>query len=244
MGRNSSVSKKKRLDELLGLLKAKDYWITSELSEELGVTQRTLMRDLSDLKELGIPIESERGRGGGIRINRLYGLGRVDFNYSEIIDLILALSTIERMNSPIFLQDLKSVKNKIIRAFPDSQKSRVNELRKRIYIGDEASQVVRDTYNKPNKKVVEALHTSFFERKQIEIVYKNERGERAKRIIEPEIMLLNWPIWYIFGWDHLRDDVRNFRIDRIHSCKVLDERFKALPKSKYAEFIDKFFKRI
>jgi predicted DNA-binding transcriptional regulator YafY len=242
MGRNSTITKKKRLDELVGLLKSKESWISTDLSQELGVTLRTLMRDLKDLKEMGIPIESDRGRGGGIRINRYYGLGRIDFNYSEIIDLLLALSTIEKMESPLFLQDLKSIKNKIIRAFPDGQRSVVNELRKRILIGDEASDIARSTYIKPKKKIVAALHEAFFERKQVKITYISERKEKTTRIIEPELMLLNWPIWYIVGWDRLRDDVRNFRVDRIMSCKVVEQNFKPLKHSDYGDYLHEFFK--
>jgi predicted DNA-binding transcriptional regulator YafY len=244
MGRINHVSKKKRLDELLGLLKAKESWTSNELSKELNVTLRTLMRDLKDLRELGIPIESDRGRGGGVRINHNYGLGRVDFNYTEIIDLILALSTIEKLNSPLFLQDLKTIKNKIIRAFPESQRSIVNELRKRILIGDEASSIVLDNYVAPKKRIIEPLHKAFFERKQIEIVYISEKKEKTKRIIEPELILLNWPCWYVLGWDHLRDDVRNFRIDRITSCKIINTSFSPLKKKEYGNFLDDFFKSI
>jgi len=244
MTKTSVLSKRKRLDELLGLLKSKESWISKDLSDELGVSQRTLMRDLNDLIESGVPIESDRGRGGGIRVNRYYGLGRVDFNYQEIIDLILALSTIEKMKSPLFLQDIKSIKNKIVRAFPESQRSMVNGIRKRIYIGDEASGNILKTYEAPTSNKMREVHRAFFERKKLEIKYTNEKGITRKRIIEPEYLLLNWPAWYVLGWDDYREDVRIFRIDRFKSIKLINEEFKLRKKAKYLEFLDEFFTTI
>jgi len=244
MGRSSAISKKRRLDELIGILKSRDIWTSAELSEKLGVTLRTLMRDLNDLREMGIPIESERGRGGGVRINRHYGLGRIDFNYTEIIDLILALSTIEKLKSPIFLQNLTSIKNKILRAFPSSQKTIVDKLRKRILIGDEASIISRSSYIKPKKSVLSPVHLAFFECRKLEITYTSEKQETTIRVIEPGLMLLNWPIWYIVGWDSLRDDIRNFRVDRIGKCRILEENFTPLRQSQYGDFLEEFFSAI
>lgn len=244
MPKTNAITKIKRLDQLVGLLKSKEIWTTHELSSHLEVSQRTLMRDLRDLKETGIPIETDRGRGGGVRINKHYGIGRINFNYGEIIDLILALSTIEKLRSPLFLNDLKSIKNKIAAAFPESQKQQVNEIRKRILIGDEASSQSMESYQRPKSKNIKSLHKSFFERSKLEITYRSEKGEKTKRIIHPELMLLNWPIWYILGWDELRSDVRNFRIDRIISCTLIDESFKPLKRIDYGNFLDSFFKSI
>ena len=54
-----------RVLKLLGLLEARTTWRAAELSEKLGVTHRTVRRDISRLRDLGYPIDSEPGIDGG-----------------------------------------------------------------------------------------------------------------------------------------------------------------------------------
>ena len=54
---------------------------------------------------------------------------------------------------------------------------------------------------------------------------------KTNRIIEPHYLLLTWPVWYVLGWDELRESVRMFRTDRISSLSDLQESFKRRPKS-------------
>lgn len=244
MGKNDKISVKNKLDQLLGLLKSRDFWTTSDLADELSVSTRTLLRYIKDLREAGVPIESDRGRGGGLSLSPYYGLGRIDLNYMEVIDLVLALTTLEKMQSSLFLQDLKSVKNKILRAFPERQKKEVNELRKRIFVGAEASGYVMDSYNKVSKRILNNIHTGFFEKRCLKIKYCNEKMQETVRVIEPEILLLNWPVWYIVGFDHLRGETRNFRLDRVIQCKLLETGFNLRNQVQIQTYIKRFFQSI
>ncbi|MBL4672096.1 MAG: WYL domain-containing protein, partial [Arenicella sp.] len=45
------------------------------------------------------------------------------------------------------------------------------------------------------------------------------------RVVEAHYILLNWPIWYILAWDHLRLSPRVFRIDRIKNARIIDDNF-------------------
>lgn len=234
----------KKREELLGLLKSKEYWITSELAIELDVSLRTLSRYINDLRDQGIPIESERGRGGGIRIDRHYGLGRLNLSYQEIIDLLLALTTLEKLNSPLLLQDLKSIKLKLMQCFPESQKNLLRDLRKRIYVGDKASEYILADYNTPKKGVLENVHYGFLEKRKLEISYMKKDGTFSRRTISPEVLLLNWPVWYIVGFDNLRGEIRNFRTDRIKECRALPEKFKVQKLTLTQGYIKEFFSDI
>lgn len=244
MVKKSYIEKRNRLDRLIGLLKSSEHWTCAQLSVELSIGQRTLMRDLKEISEMGIPIESERGRGGGVRINKRYGLGKLDLNYKEIIDLLLALSTIEKLSSPLLLQNMKSIKDKISRAFPEDQRESIQSIRQRIHIGDSASVCVLSSFNPIKKSIIDNLHEAFFEQHSLEIVYTSGHGEKLKRIIEPHFLLLNWPVWYVLAWDHLRCDIRHFRIDRISSIKLLKTKFKLREKKKFLSEIKSFFQAI
>ena len=61
--------------------------------------------------------------------------------------------------------------------------------------------------------------------------YERKDGERSNRRIEPHAILLNWPAWYVLGYDHLRGDVRTFRLDRVLSAQVEAATFRARPRA-------------
>ena len=67
------------------MLADRDYTTAGELAAELGVSVRTLHRDLALLRDFGIPVDSDRGRGGGLRLEHGWSLGRVHLSESEAI---------------------------------------------------------------------------------------------------------------------------------------------------------------
>lgn len=147
MGRGSSDDKLDRLDQLIGKLKAGEAHTASSLAEELGVSLRTMMRDIKTLRDKGYPIDAEKGRGGGVRLYSKWGIGRLTMNYREVIDLLLALSVLEKLNSQLFLNNLESIKNKLHASFPDPQRPKIRKIRSRILIGELAPATVMHNYS-------------------------------------------------------------------------------------------------
>ena len=90
-----------RLEDLKGLLAERDVTTPQELAAELGVSVRTLHRDLAMLRELGAPIDGDRGRGGGLRLEQGWSMGRVHLNESEAMGLLLSLTIAEKIGSPL-----------------------------------------------------------------------------------------------------------------------------------------------
>lgn len=243
----TKVSFKQRIerrDRLVGLLQSEDYWTTSALSNHLGISQRTLMRDLAELREAGYPVESDKGRGGGIRLKGRWGVGRIQLNHKEVIELVLALAVMESMKSPLLSGNLQAIRQKLFQAFPQSQRQAVSNIRKRIMIGDNASENLVSKYVHPKTKISEDIARSFLEQNCLEIEYQTESKERTIRIVEAQYILLVWPIWYILAWDHLRDSARVFRIDRIKKTHVTDTFFKLRLRSLYVDQYTPFFKTL
>ena len=237
MGRQSEKLRSRRLEELEGLLRSRESWTTFELSTALGVSHRTLMRDLDFLREKGVPVEGERGRGGGVRLHRNWGAGRLVLDYREIIDLLLSLAVMEKMKSPLLLGTLKSIRNKISLSFPDTERKRILSLRGRIWIGEQASEPVKASYGRPDPGCLAAIHESFFDEKNLAIHYEDEKMSRTRRTVEPHFFFLNWPVWYLLVWDELRNSVRFFRIDRIKSAKILSGRFQPREEKPFLELV-------
>src|SRR5882724_7990493 len=202
-----------RLDRLLGLLASHRSSTGPVLAAELGVSLRTLRRDMARLAARGVPIEAERGRGGGVRVPPRLGIGRLQLNQREALDLLLALAIAERIRSPLLLSTVKGLRQKIAMAFPPEERYRVGRLRRRILHARPASREVWESLNRHRPTVLEPVQDGFFEQRAIEVEYGAARG-RTTRIVEPHYLMLAWPAWYLLVWDHLRQAVRTLRLDR------------------------------
>lgn len=233
-----------RRNRLLALLRAEEYWTTAGLREELEVSQRTLMRELAELKTMGYPIESDRGRGGGIRLSGNWGVERLHLTHQEVIELILSLAIMERLQSPFLTGHLKAIRQKLFEAFPERQRRRVSGIRKRIYIGDQVSPNGAHDVSLGSQKASSTLAEAFLKQRWVEIDYESQSGRRSKRIIEPHYIVLNWPFWYIISYDHSKKEDRLFRIDRIKKARILEDTFKLKPKPQFHEAYEPYFQSL
>lgn len=244
MTKQSFEIRASRRDQLLGLLRSQDYWTTATLCEELGVSQRTIMRELAELRRAGYPVESDRGRGGGIRLSGRWGIERLQLSHQEVVELIVALAVMQNLQSPLLAGNLKAIQQKLFQAFPDKQRSTVSTIRKRILIGEDASQAVLTRYKQPKKSVSEHVSESFLTQRCLEIEYESDQTETTTRVIEAHYVLLSWPVWYVQAWDHLRSSVRTFRIDRIRNTRLLNEHFKHRGKKVFKSSYEELFSPI
>ena len=146
-------------------------------------------------------------------------------NYAEAVDLLISLAIAEQMESTLFMTSLKSVRHKLMNSFSSAMDTKVKGLKNRILIDKAASIAVLSTLTQPNSKAIRMLHQAFLVQHCIEVNYQAENGAKTKRIIEPHYLLLCFPVWYVIGWDELRNDIRTFRCDRILNVKSLGEEF-------------------
>lgn len=215
-----------RLEELKGLLKSRDHVTAAELADELDISLRTLTRDLAILRDTGTPIESDRGRGGGLRLQRNWALGRLHLSPEEAIDLLLSMAIAEHMKLPLLLKHLVPVRRKIVAAFGEKFQPRIRSLRKRILVGPPASSTVLSGYRSPASKPLSIITEAFFNHRCLRITYEDRNGSMTTRDIEPQFLFLSLPVWYLLAFDRLRHDIRHFRIDRIHDSVVLEKGFR------------------
>ncbi len=69
--------------------------------------------------------------------------------------------------------------------------------------------------------------------RRIHIHYRDASGEKTERAIEPQYLLLSYPVWYALAWDDLRNEVRTFRCDRIEHARLLVEVFRPRPLTQF-----------
>lgn len=211
-------------DDVMGLLASREVWTGRGLAEALGVSVRTVRRALVRLEAEGVPLESEVGRGGGVRLSGA-GLHRLKLDHREVIDLLLALAIAESMGSPLLLKNVRSLRTRLGAAFPPRQRRLITRLRTRIFVGALASARVAATWRAPRSRVVTGLQDAFFGRVVAQVDYVDGAGQRTSRAVEPQALLLNPPVWYLLGWDRLRGAGRTFRLDGVESLTPWDESF-------------------
>jgi len=227
--RSNSSNRLQRLERLTAQLKAEPFCIIKDLAKQLGVSERTLARDLALLREQGLPVEADRGRGGGVRLDRRWGVGRLNLAYAEAVDLLIGIEVAQKMGSPIFLASLESVRRQLIASFSADKRERVEALKSRILVGVTASTFVQVSASPPPDLVIKALHQAFMDKERLEIRYQREDLEMSERQIEPHYLLLKYPVWYVIAFDHFRGEPRTFRCDRIQAASLTGTRFRLRP---------------
>lgn len=228
----------RRMELLAAQLKQDIHCTVKDLAQQHGVSTRTIARDLSIMREQGMQIDADRGRGGGVRLDRNWGVGRLNLPYAEAVDLLISIAVAEQMNSPIFLASLGSVRRQLVASFSPEKRRQVDRLKSRIMIGDTASTFVQSSARAPEMRVVQALHQAFLTLTELKIQYQREDKGTSDRQIAPHYLLLKYPIWYVVAFDHLRNGPRTFRCDRMLAAQKTETPFRLLPKETFAPSIE------
>jgi predicted DNA-binding transcriptional regulator YafY len=238
MTRADTADRLQRLDLLASRLKAEEPMTVADLAAEFAVSPRTLFRDLAILRDRGLPVEADRGRGGGVRLHRTWGIGRLTLSYREAVDLLVSLAIAEQLRSPWLIANLAPIRRKLRASFAPALRDRIDGLSARILIGRVASPAVLGGFTPPPEEAVNALFRAFLEQRLLTFRYRDIRGAESARLAEPHLLLLNYPVWYLIAWDRGRDAVRSFRADRIANAGVQEETFAARPPATFREAIE------
>lgn len=219
-------SRLERLEQLKGLLASREHVTAAALADELGVSLRTISRDLEVLRSTGTPVESDRGRGGGLRLQQGWSSGRVHLAAEEAIDLLLAITIAERLQLPLLLDHLAPIRRKIVLSFPVATQKRIKTLRNRVLVASSASEAVKASLSEPVAQLMPAIARAFYNMHSLQISYRDQNGSLTQRQVEPHYLLLNMPAWYLLCWDSLRQGIRHFRLDRIEAAEELPRAFR------------------
>src|SRR5215207_4657926 len=158
-----TVGRLDRLDLLARMLRDRPGITVRELANELDMSMRSVFRDLSALRDRGLPVESSRGRGGGMRLQHNWGLGRVLLSREEALCALLGLAIAEKLGFPLFAAEVTRARRKLADAFPTVERRRLAPLRERIFVGQPASSAVRASYREPDSALMRPLQAAFVE---------------------------------------------------------------------------------
>ena len=223
------LSRLERLDQLESWLKSDDSLILRDAASELGVSLRTIHRDLALLRDRGVPIESERGRGGGVRVASNWGIGRISLTRLEAVDLLVGLTIGEIVQGGLQMGHSGKIKRKILSTFAKTEQRHIAALSRRIRIGGFISDSISSNVGQLHDQVGDELKQAITFNRLLQIRYADQANQPTDRVIELHHLVLNPPAWYAVCWDHLRQGVRTFRCDRMKSAQLLDGTFGPRP---------------
>jgi predicted DNA-binding transcriptional regulator YafY len=208
-----------RVLTVLELLQTYGRLGAAELAERLEVTQRSVRRYITMLQELGIPVESERGRYGGYRLRPGYKLPPLMFTNNEALVVTLGLLNVQRLGLTADEPAIEGALAKIGRVLPQSVQQQIRSVQESTILDDVANE-----HRTPADTVIK-LGQAVQDSRRVWVRYGSPYGGETSRIIDPYGMILRDGLWYVAGWCHLREDLRVFRLDRIKRHRTLSGTF-------------------
>lgn len=210
-----------RVMDLLDLLRVSDAMTVEALADELGVSRRTILRDLASLRERGWPIRADSGPGGGVYLDRDRGMRAVHLSVDEVASLwVAARLAISAGNLP-WARAARSALDKVLASVPLERQRRLKQLLRRVVIGRPATARVVAELGSPPPELLTAFEQAFADDRCLGFEYTDRHGKQTRRRAEPHGLLLEMPAWYLLSRDVDSGQPRMFRMDRMRRVRVL-----------------------
>lgn len=204
-----------RLFQIIQLLRRRRRPITAAvLADRLGVSKRTIYRDVADLLTTGVPIRGEAGVG--YALSRSYDLPPLMFTQDELEALALGTQVVQAWADPDLAGAAETAIGKVRSVLPESLWRETRDSPLFAF-----SFRARET----DRANVGLMRRAIRERRRIELDYMDAEERRTTRGVRPLGLFFWGRIWTLAAWCELRQDFRSFRIDRIKAVTDLHETF-------------------
>lgn len=205
------MQKSQRLIQMIMMINARRSFTVRELADEFGLSTRTITRDLQELSELGIPVYSVQGRGGGYRLLRERLLPPISFTESEAAALFFAGHSLQFFGSHPFGKDADGALHKFYHYLPADAREKIDAMKEKVMLWS--------PFRPMSEDVLRTLLQAIMERCAVTIVYRGSGG-RSERDIMPFSLYASSGYWYCPAYCMLREEVRQFRADRIEAITL------------------------
>jgi len=187
-----------------------------QLAETLGVSLRTVYRDVADLQLSGVPIEGEAGVGYVLRKGS--DIPPLMFSADELEALVVGTRFVRAFAGARLAESAQTALMKIEAVLPPELRER--SARTRIY-----APIWRDEHKLAFAARIDRLHAAIEARQVLQLAYRDEGGSVSTREVEPLCLAFWGGKWTLGTWCRLRLDFRNFRPDRIDDLTETGEVF-------------------
>ncbi len=203
-----------------------------DLAERLDVDERTLRRYLAHLQDLGVPVESVRGRHGGVRLAPGYRMPPLMLTDGEAVAVMLGLVAARRAGllPPAVSDDVAGggaadgAAAKLRRVLPAALVHRVDALLADLQVTAPSGPV-----GAPAAEVLLTAATATAERRPVALTYTRADGDRSRRTVHPHGVVVHRGRWYLSATDTAVGELRTFRLDQVTDATALVGSFDAPP---------------
>ncbi len=217
MDKDNHIPRLSRLTAILTLLQSKRIITAPQIAKKFDISIRTAYRDIKALEESGVPIFTEEGKGYSLIEG--YTLPPVMFTEQEANALITAGKLISKNKDRSLTENHKEAITKVKAVLRYSNKDKAELLSERIFY---MQNLTKETTSNSLSTVQIAITNLTL----IKIKYRSiSKDELTDRVIEPYALYHTQENWILIAWCILRNDYREFRLDKIQSLKLLSEQF-------------------
>ena len=237
MGRNLEAvnDPTARALRLLSLLQTYKFWSGMELSERLGVSARTLRRDVERLRELGYPVDATPGVAGGYRLTSGAHMPPLLLDDDEAVAIAVGLRAAAGASVDGIEDTAVRALAKLEHVLPDRLRRRVKAVHANVvplrWGGADGPKV--------DAEALAVLAQACRDSEEVRFEYQARDGEETRRLVQPHQLVSAGRRWYLVAWDCRRRDWRTFRLDRLNDPQLAGARFtpRPLPAADAAQFV-------
>lgn len=204
-----------RQDAIVRTLRRNGTSTINTLAEEVGTSRRTVLRDISALRDQGYVIHSDVGRGGGLQLDPQSIQTTARFSVPEVFALLISVAATRAAGNLPFSELADAGLAKIEKSLPADKVKDLRAFLDCLHIGKLSPLQDLSGMGKMDRDLLPAFEKAFLQREFIRFDYRDASGQHTQREVEPQAMLILPPLWYLVGWDPEREDFRHFRMDRI-----------------------------
>jgi predicted DNA-binding transcriptional regulator YafY len=196
---------------LLSLLQTHRFWPGSELSKRMGVSPRTLRRDIDRLRELGYPVQAQRGNEGGYQLAAGAALPPLLLDDEEAVAIAVGLQAAAHGGIEDIAESSVRALAKVTQVMPARLRHRVEAL---------TAMTVPATWGTTAQAsvapdILTNVALACRDTERIRFSYTAANGQQTARHVEPHRLVSLGHRWYLVGYDLERHDWRSFRMDRV-----------------------------
>ena len=203
---------------MLSLLQARRDWPGAELADRLGVSRRTIRRDVDRLRGLGYPVESLTGPAGGYRLRAGTAMPPLLLDEEEAIAIAVGLRTAAQAS-------VAGIEETSVRALVKLEQVLPAHLRRRVSALGGATATLPGGGPTVDPQCLTTIASACRDHERLRFGYRSRDGEATRRLVEPHSLVNLGRRWYLVAWDCNREDWRTFRVDRISRPAAAGGRF-------------------
>lgn len=208
------MSRTDRLLELIGILRARRMPIAAlDLARELGISQRSIYRDIDTLRSLGAPIEGQAGVGYELRAG--FFLPEFAFSPDELDAVILGLGWVQQRADQALAQSSESALAKILSAKNSGSKN----------CDTPALVTAASVSKRVDPPQTALLRDAIRRQRKVAISYEDAQGALSDRAIWPIVIVYFDDVRIVAAWCEDRSAFRHFRVDRLRVRATLEDRY-------------------